>query len=242
MFRKARYDEQFYKWYVEGSLRSALRILPIVFAHYRPRSVVDFGCGVGTWLRAVRELGVEKILGMDGAYVEQGMLQIPAEYFLAADLADRCPPLGRRFDLAMSLEVAEHLPKSRAETFVGDVCEAADTVVFSAAIPGQGGTHHVNEQYPSFWIPMFQARGFKTYDFVRPEVWGDRSVEVWYRQNVLVFSRSESFPGYRQDARSCDLVHPEFWDGRGKVCKASQELKRKIKMMRRRIRAALGTG
>lgn len=241
MSRQARYDEQFYKWYVEGSLRSALRILAIVFAHYRPRSVVDFGCGVGTWLRAARELGVEKILGMDGAYVEQRMLQIPVEYFLAADLAHQCPPLGRRFDLAMSLEVAEHLPKSRAETFIGDICEAADTVVFSAAIPGQGGTHHVNEQYPSFWIPMFQARGLKTYDFVRPEVWGDRSVEVWYRQNVLVFSRNGSFPGYRHDARSCDLVHPEFWDGRGKVCKASQELQRKMKMMRRRIRAALGT-
>lgn len=205
------YDAGFYRDIMDGSYRSARAILEFLFRHHRPRSIVDFGCGVGTWLRAAGELGVDDVLGLDGEYVDRRLLQIPAGRFRPTDLARPVPRLGRRFDLAMSLEVAEHLPAARADGFVADVASAADVVLFSAAIPGQGGNGHVNERFPSYWIARFSALGFRCYDAIRPEFWGRADVEVWYRQNALVFARTLELPGLRPEPAAYDLVHPEYW-------------------------------
>ncbi|MFO0335799.1 MAG: methyltransferase domain-containing protein [Pseudomonadota bacterium] len=205
------YDAGFYRDIMDGSYRSARAILEFLFGWHRPLSVVDFGCGVGTWLKAARELGVADTLGLDGDYVDRKLLQIPAECFRPTDLSKPVPALGRTYDLAVSLEVAEHLPDSRADGFVADVAAAADVVLFSAAIPGQGGNHHVNERFPSYWIPRFASHGVRCYDAVRPHFWGRPEIEVWYRQNVLVFTRALELPGARPEPASYDLVHPEYW-------------------------------
>jgi SAM-dependent methyltransferase len=113
------------------------------------RSVVDFGCGSGVWLAAWQRLVVDDVIGVDGEQARSS-LKISAERFLAADL--RKPiRLGRRFDLAQSLEVAEHLPPQSASVFVETLTTHAPLILFSAAVPGQGGEHHVNEQPPEYW-------------------------------------------------------------------------------------------
>src|SRR5262249_5217435 len=147
------YDAAFYEAQADGSLRSARVVVPLVTRLVEPRSVVDVGCGVGTWLRAFVENGVEDVLGVDGAYVDRNRLCIDPARFQAMDLA-RPQPLGRTFDLAVCLEVGEHLPTRAAPGLVA-MLTAAPVVLFSAAIPGQGGTNHVNEQWPNFWQRLF---------------------------------------------------------------------------------------
>ena len=96
--------------------------------------------------------------------------------------------LGRRFDLVQSLEVAEHLPAHLADRFVADLVAHGDVILFSAAVPHQGGEHHVNEQPPEYWRRRFADRGYAAYDWLRPQLRHDRRVERWYRFNSVIYA------------------------------------------------------
>ena len=149
---------------------SAEVVVPMVMELVHPRSVTDLGCGLGTWLSVFREAGVEDVLGVDGEYVRLESLEIPKERFVAHDL--RQPfAAGRRSDLSMSLEVAEHLSPEYAAPFVTTLTRLAPVVLFSAAVPGQGGTEHVNEQWPSYWAQLFRERGYLPVDCLRRHLW-----------------------------------------------------------------------
>lgn len=172
------------------SHRSAEVIVPMVLDLVAPSSVADVGCGTGEFLAVVREHGVRDVLGIDGAWVERSRLEIPPTAFRSADL-EQPLSLGRRFDLLLSLEVAEHLPESAAWTFVTSLVSLAPVVVFSAAIPGQGGTHHVNEQWPAYWAAQFVHHGYTGFDPFRRALWDEHEVAVWYRQNIVLFVADE---------------------------------------------------
>lgn len=180
------YPPTFYQQLHSGVRQSAEVVVPVVMELLGPRSVVDVGCGLGTWLSAFADHGVKEILGLDGAYVDRESLEIPADCFLPFDLAKPLR-LDRRFDLVVSLEVAEHLAPECAETFVDSLTRLAPMILFSAAIPFQEGQHHVNEQWPEYWSRQFQRRGFATFDCFRSRIWGDDRVQWWYRQNLLLF-------------------------------------------------------
>jgi hypothetical protein len=178
-----------------GSYRSASIVVPLIRTLIPVKSVCDVGCGAGTWLRCWRENGIEDVLGIDGDYVDRTQLAIPAANFQAADL--RHPIHSTRcFDLVMSLEVAEHLPQERAESFVADLTALAPVVLFSAAVPGQAGTGHINERWQSYWADLFDQAGYAAFDVVRPGIWDDEGVEFWYRQNTLLFCRCDAIAGY----------------------------------------------
>jgi hypothetical protein len=132
-------------------------VLPIVFELCRPRSAIDVGCLFGAWAAECRRLGVDEVVAVDGGYVSVSDLLIPGDAFLAHDL-NQPLRLERKFDLAISLEVAHYLPESRAGGFVADLCELAPMVLFSAAIPHQGGIGHVSEQWPG-WAERFAEHG-----------------------------------------------------------------------------------
>lgn len=184
------YDHGFFAEQRDGSRRSAGVVLPLVLARLQVRSAVDVGCGVGTWLAQLRELGVEDVLGVDGAYARTSGLEIPAERFVEHDLAEPLT-LPRRFDLALSVEVGEHLPERVAARFVADLCRLAPAVLFSAAIPGQKGPGHVNEQWPAYWVAHFERHGYRVTDGLRPLLWDDARVDWWYAQNLLLFATPE---------------------------------------------------
>lgn len=179
------YGAAFYSFLDSFAMRSAQCVVPLVTGALSVASIADFGCGQGAWLHVWNAAGAE-ILGIDGPYVDRTRLLIPAEAFLPADLTTRLD-LGRRFDLVQSLEVAEHLPHTSAKSFIGMLTDHADAVLFSAAVPGQGGEHHVNEQPLEFWRGLFGARGYRAVDMIRPAVRGDTEVQRWYRCNMVLY-------------------------------------------------------
>jgi SAM-dependent methyltransferase len=184
------YTTSFYERSRNGATRSAEVIVPLVLQLLPVRSVVDIGCGDGTWLAAFRKFGVDEILGIDGDYVDRNLLQIPREHFHVIDLT-KSFSLGRIFDLAVSLEVAEHLPADCAAVFVDCLTHLAPFVLFSAAIPFQGGTHHLNEQWPDKWAGLFREHDYLPVDFIRKRVWQNEAVSWWYAQNTLLFARAD---------------------------------------------------
>jgi SAM-dependent methyltransferase len=215
------YDRSFFLGQEAGSRLSARRLLPIVLKMLNPRSIVDIGCGVGTWLAVALEEGVPDVVGVDGAYVDRAMLQFPEAQFVARDLAEKIE-LGRLFDLVISLEVAEHLPERAADVFVDNLVRHGPVVLFSAAVPCGGGTGHVNEQWPAYWAERFGRRGFVAIDCLRELVWDDRKIEWWYRQNSLLYVKREylvSKPrlmaeNERRGGVPMALVHPELFKER----------------------------
>jgi SAM-dependent methyltransferase len=207
------YSSTFYKLLRECSELSAAEMVPLIVGWFNPKTMVDVGCGTGAFTRAYKTAGVQ-VLGIDND-VDSKQLLINPEEFQRCDLLW---PLGldRRFDLVNCLEVAEHLPPSRGPSFISDLCRLADVVVFSAAVPGQGGTHHVNEQWPSYWIAHFEKNGFQAFDCIRPQIWQNRKIDWWYVQNTFVFikrSRMADFPIATEMTRSgpTDLVHPRAY-------------------------------
>jgi cyclopropane fatty-acyl-phospholipid synthase-like methyltransferase len=205
------YQSEFYATRHRRTVAASNRVLDALLPCLPPvRSCLDVGCGVGTWLSTLRERGVEDVLGLDGPWVETSLLEIPADRFRVTPL-DRPWSAGRRFDLAMSLEVAEHLPAESADTFVRCLTESADFILFSAAIPGQGGTNHVNEQPASYWVRKFAAAGYAMKDIIRRQIWDAETVPAWYRQNCLVFVREDRAGEVlgNESEGPVDLVHPE---------------------------------
>ena len=215
--RRADYERDYYRTR-DAATRPVARAVTGRLLEVVPRvgSAVDFGCGVGAWLAALREQGVERVLGLDGDWVSRDLLAIDAQEFRPSRLQEP-QDLGQRFDLAISLEVAEHLPAEASATFVDNLTRAADLVLFSAAIPGQAGTRHINLRWQSEWQALFRERGYRAFDLMRPAFWNDASVPWYYRQNMLVYARQsrrdlceplEAAAG--AEPAVVDLVHPEL--------------------------------
>lgn len=183
------YDEKFFYYTNQISARSAEVVVPLLYDALRPSSVLDLGSGCGIWLARWKQTGATDIVGIDGDYVAGKDLVIPPESFIAGDLV-RPVDLGRKFDLAQSLEVAEHLPASRASGFVSDLCRHSDVVFFGAAPPGQGGENHINEQPYEYWQKFFEDEGYEAYDFVRPQVLPRPEVTPWHRYNPVLYVRT----------------------------------------------------
>lgn len=192
---KAYYDHAFYDDQMVGSYQSATVYARHVSTLLTPRSVVDVGCGRGTWLKAFGETGAKELRGYDGSWNSQANMVDSTIVFEQADLNQLDPPIGQRFDLAISLEVAEHLQPASAPAFTAALAALSDVVLFSAAFTQQGGTNHINEQPHSYWARHFEKCGYVPFDVFRPVYWADERVEPWYRQNAFVYARRGS-PGY----------------------------------------------
>lgn len=183
------YNHEFYADRNKNTRYAAGKVMDILSEYITFQSVIDAGGGVGTWLKAAQKkfgLRPQNVLLLEGDYVESKLLQIPKKQWIPCNLEERfC--VERRFDLAISLEVAEHLSESRAESFCEDLTRLSDVILFSAAVPFQSGNGHINEQRLSYWVRLFEKCQYEAFDIVRPLIQHDTGIPSWYRQNIVVF-------------------------------------------------------
>jgi Methyltransferase domain len=187
---KTPYDSRFFAALSAGSASSAAQILPEVVRLIAPKSAVELGSGTGEWLGELRKLGVTDVMGVDGGWVDPAALKIPIDQFTPFDLRNKFV-MDRTFDLAISVETAEHLPPERGEGFVADLVALAPVVLFSAAIPGQDGTDHINERWQDYWAGLFAKHQYIALDCLRLKFWNDPRIEWWYRQNIILYVRRD---------------------------------------------------
>jgi len=185
------YDSDYYESTVEGpAVRSVGRIANSILNDFKATCIIDVGCGTGALLEALRDRGCE-VFGLE--YSEAALKYCRSRRLSVAkfDLEREVFNDNRTFDVAVSMEVAEHLPERVADRYVDLLTRLSQVIVFTAAPPGQGGTDHVNEQPPSYWISKFQQRGFKHVEELSQrwrENWeaaGD--VTRMYYQNLMIF-------------------------------------------------------
>lgn len=214
------YDGSFYGTIRAGCQASAAVMAPIVYNLLKPATVLDVGCGEGWWAKAFQDCGAD-VVGLDGPGAQPVI-----DHFIVHDLAAEAIPVRLRgLGLTVCLEVAEHLPPQRAESFIAELCATSKAVLFSAAIPGQGGTGHVNEQPPSYWVDLFDRQGYDVTGALRWKIWNDERVENWYRQNLLLAVKRPIPKPARGHSALTDLfrgplaepfhvVHPVLFDAR----------------------------
>lgn len=208
------YDKAWFKIRFEEPIpayREVLAELLAMFPHIS--SVVDVGCGSGNWLAAASQLGIKDYLGIDGDYVPAEFLHIGIEHFLAHDLRNSFPAI-KKHDLAICLEVAEHLPKERADDLVEFLASSADIILFSAAVPFQGGNGHINERLPTWWQQLFSKHDFLLTDCIRGKFWNYKELPVWYRQNMFLATHKSN--GVLESSTPIDVVHPDLHELRVK--------------------------
>ncbi len=190
---------------------AAQAFVPYLFEFITPTSVLDVGCGTGTWLYVLNKLGVEKIVGIDGEYVNINQLHISPTNFIGADLCKEIN-LQTKFDLVVSLEVAEHLPETASNNFVNTLTNHSDVILFSAALPSQGGQNHLNEQKFSYWVEKFAVKGYIFVDAFRNRIWNEDSIDWWYRQNAfLVVKKGHPLLEKFDSKLINDFYHPELY-------------------------------
>jgi SAM-dependent methyltransferase len=207
---------------------SADFILTELFRYGTPQSVLDVGCGIGTWLDVAHAKGVTDILGIEGKWLDRRLARVPEDRIIDLDL-EQPFDLKRRFDLAISLEVAEHLSSAAAAGFVESLARHADVVLFSAAIPFQGGHHHVNEQFLDYWARLFANLGYEPVDCFRGLIWNKPDILWWLRQNIVIFAKRALTTGHgpfasvAQPRGPLSIVHPDVYFDRMKASQRVQE-------------------
>ena len=201
---------------------AAEEMVPVLIEWFHPKSVVDVGCGLGTWLYVFNSHGVKEILGIEGHHLNKDMLVISEDNVMLANLEEEFR-ITKKFDLALSLEVAEHLSESVSDRFIESLTMLSDVIVFSAAIPNQGGQNHINEQWIGYWQSRFEKHDFILTDEIRPLFWRNEKIEWWYKQNMVVAIKKGTQTPFRHIKPPLDLVHPLLFASKNKVIKYLKE-------------------
>ena len=168
------------------------QIVPVIIELTHPKSIIDVGCGLGTFIKVFKEFGIEEIIGIDGSWCNRDLLfkNINPSEFIEQNLELQIN-INKRFDLVVCLEVAEHLPPERADSFVSDLVSLGDIILFSAAIPNQLGINHLNEQWISYWEAKFKKHNYVVHDILKSFFWDQQNIFWWYAQNMVIVTKRD---------------------------------------------------
>lgn len=188
------YDAKFYDLNITEGTKMAIWFVPLLREIFQFKSLLDVGCGTGHYLRFCVDHGLSDVLGIEGSPHAFERLLVDKSQVVRHDLREPFRA-GRKWDVALSIEVAEHIDKASAGTYVRTLATSSDTVVLTAARPGQGGRAHVNLQPPEWWQERFRQEHFE-YDErlterlkagIRRARESGAFVTSWFEPNVMVF-------------------------------------------------------
>lgn len=203
-----RYSADFYSNMRSVSASSYAFLANWIFNYCSPKSAIDWGAGSGELLMDLHTNHQVQVKALEGDWVREIPTNLPKLHYEFRDL--RFPlKLEEKFDIAICLEVAEHLEDEFAQTLIDGICSSSDLVFFSAAVPYQGGTNHVNEKWPIYWAKRFHKAGFVLSYDPREELWDNPEIADYYKQNLLIFERSKS---NRDMIIPRSLIHPSLWE------------------------------
>lgn len=207
------YNASYYKKHETGSYKSAIQILEYINSFIKFNSVIDFGCGMGTWCKALYNLNIKDFLGIDKHQYDPTYMLIPTEKYMQFDLC-KSLELDRKVDMAISVEVAEHINPKYSDIFIKNICSCSEIVLFSAAVPHQGGTGHINEQPCTYWEMIFNKYGYKAIDCIRPYFWNNEQIEIWYRNNCILYLEQHTYEKIcshiPQNVYPLNIIHPSM--------------------------------
>lgn len=226
---------------------SAKVVVPLILKLLQPKSAIDVGCGVGSWLAVLKEFGVQDVLGVDVEFIDKKLLQIPEEQFYGFDL-QKPLKIDRQFDLVLCLEVAGYIPEESAAALVNSLTQLGPVVLFSAPIPFQPSQTKINLQWPEYWLNLFKQEGYVVIDCLRKKIWNNPKVSWWFAQNILLFVRQDYLESNEQLKREFEntytsqlaLVHPNvlttshFFGVRASLSNLSTAVKRVISRKNRK--------
>jgi 2-polyprenyl-3-methyl-5-hydroxy-6-metoxy-1,4-benzoquinol methylase len=163
----------------------ATRLAQWIATEIAPATVLDIGCGPGTYVRALRAAGVEATgIDTDTRVLGQQHLQQQSLF-----------ELQQQAHLVICLEVAEHIEPSKAHDVVSSVVQAAEAggwLIWSAAHPGQGGVGHINCQSKDYWAQLITASGLQRDAETEQQMLAHIEAGYhmgWFLQNAMVFRR-----------------------------------------------------
>jgi trans-aconitate methyltransferase len=189
------YDDEYYDRDVEGPASHAAPIIAeSIIERFSPRTLIDVGCGTGAMMAAFKERGVV-VEGLDYSAAAVKRCSARGLTVTRFDIENAVGSPNKTFDIAISMEVAEHLPESKAEKFVHLLSRLAPTILCTAAGPGQGGTDHVNLKPKQYWIDLFRKEGANFDDrstTILAARWAQNNVADFYHSNLMIFSASRS--------------------------------------------------
>jgi len=186
MYPLSVYDEKFYEMNQREGLAMAEWLCPAVIEIFNLKektgSIVDVGAGTGHLVKQFRNMDFI-CNGLEGS--EYAVCHSLTDIYLV-DLRTALA-VSLKYDLAISLEVAEHIDPEFVDVYVDNLCALSDTILISAAVPNQGGEHHVNEQPFWYWLEKFEKRGYKL----------DEEAVAKFRMSMRIAKANNYFvPGY----------------------------------------------
>ena len=184
------YSKKYFDIENSMTMPTAKEVVGILIEEFRPKSVADVGCGAGVYLREFQKKGI-KIKGYDASRNAAKDAFIDRSFIELQDLTKELKA-SKKYDLVISFETGEHIPKRYSGIFVKNISKLGDIAAFSASQPGQGGRHHVNEQQPEFWIRIFGKNNFKYLPEKTERLrkkFKDIKCVWWLQKNVLVFKK-----------------------------------------------------
>jgi SAM-dependent methyltransferase len=198
-----------------------------------PKSVLDAGCAVGYLVSGFRDIGVDA-WGIDiSEYAISQGREEHKPYLRAQSVFDPLPEqFPQSFDMVVSLEVAEHLPEELADSFIGRLCELADTVVFSSSPYDLKDKTHYNVQQAEYWCKRFAAHGFFRCM--------DKSFSVLPAWSIC-FSKRQMDAVSLVDAYECRerILSCEWEESKMKLESEREELKKKLEEENGRLKREL---
>jgi SAM-dependent methyltransferase len=210
------------------NLNSPSRIVPVVCDFLNPSSVADLGCGIGTFLHCFKQNGVKRVLGIDGEWANKELIAkyLKKDEFFEANIEEEIK-IDQRFDLAICLEVAEHIDSKFADNLVTTLTNISDVIIFAAALPNQGGQNHINEQYPHYWELKFKEQGYIFIDCFRDVFWDNKEIFWWYKQNMFLVVKDghkidlSKLQNLSNGAKS--RIHPELFEAISQISDITQD-------------------